>query len=371
MLPRELLLPRRTVSGPGKVLTILNEAAVFGDAGVLVHGRSLANSGVLHEIIGRTPARMRVDTYVHGGHEPTVGEVDKLRGFLKKGAYQWMAAVGGGSVMDLAKAAAALLPGDAPTSDYQRGLLPVPGARLPLLMAPSTAGTGSEATVVAVLTDPKRRLKASIRHATMMPETVILDRDLLRTCSPAIIASSGLDAFVQAVESYTSRHATEFTRMVSEQAIRNIAGSLQDVFHGDFSKAEALLEGSYLSGIALSHARLGLVHGLAHPLGARWIAPHGLVCALCLPAVMEFNSEVCAVHMRRLRSVLRRPVESLVAKWLKTFDLPNVFHGESVVERGAIIRETLESGSTKANPRDVGEADVSDLLDTIFKATRA
>ncbi len=368
MLPSDMLLPRRTLSGKGRVLHILDEAAAFGNSGVLIHGRSLRDSGTLAKILESAPNGLSVVTHMHAGNEPTVGEVDALRQLLDTTRCQWIAAIGGGSVMDLAKAGAALMSGEHKTETYLAGQHAVPGSRLPLLMAPTTAGTGSEATIVAVLSDPGRNLKASIRHASLMPHVVILDHGLLASCPRAVIAASGLDAFVQAVESYTSRYSTAFTRLLSEAAVQCIAGSLSEVFHGHDEHAAALMEGSYLAGIALSHARLGLVHGLAHPLGHRWHAAHGLVCALCLAPVLRFNRDVSAVRMQRLAQLVGKDIETLVREWMADFNLPNVFAGETISDRDAIIRETLASGSTKANPRDVTEQDVNHLLDEIFAA---
>ena len=365
MLPQELLLPSRTLTGPNTILRLLPEAAAFGNTGLLVHGRSLEKSGMLEKILEHTPPAFFITTHAHAGNEPTTADIDALRRRLQNTRPDWIAAVGGGSVLDLAKAAAALLDSSLPTADHLAGA-PIPGSRLPLLLAPTTAGTGSEATVVAVMTDPARDLKASIRHPSIMPRVVILDPALLASCPPPVVAASGLDAFVQAVEAHTSRHATDFTRLFSGLASQRIAASLSPVFHGDFSRAAELLEGSYLAGIALSHARLGLVHGLAHPLGCRYHAAHGLVCALCFPAVLHLNRDGSRAPLQSLTELLGNDPETLTRDWLAEFSLSNIFSGQPLVARDAIIRETLASGSTKANPRDVTAGDVEAVLGEIF-----
>jgi len=364
MLPQELLLPGRTLAGANTILRLLPEAAAFGNSGLLVHGRSLEKSGMLTKILATSPA-LSITPHVHAGNEPTTSDIDALRRVLQNTRPDWIAAVGGGSVLDLAKAAAALLESPLPCAEHLAGA-PIPGSRLPLLLAPTTAGTGSEATIVAVMTDPARDLKASFRHPSIMPRVVILDSALLASCPPSVIAASGLDAFVQAVESHTSRHATDFTRQFSGLAAQRIAASLSPVFHGDFSRAAELLEGSYLAGIALSHARLGLVHGLAHPLGCRYRAAHGLVCALCLPAVLRFNRDVSRETLQDLSVLIGRDVSILVQDWLAEFSLSNIFSGQPILARDAMIRETLASGSTKANPREVTAEDVGVVLGEIF-----
>ena len=366
ILPSTLLLPQRTLAKKGAARCLTHEAAEFGARGVIVHGRSLQRSGELDAILKEAPSGMTVRAWCHTeGGEPTVGAVEALRAELRADRPDWVAAVGGGSVIDLAKAAAGLA--DAPESAafYQTNNAAIPPASLPLIAVPSTAGTGSEATVVAVLTDPARALKQSIRHLSYMPRLVILDPDLLKGCPPATIAAAGLDAFIQAFESYTSRHATPFTRSLSELALVRIAHALLPLYQGDDNATADMLEGSYLAGVALSHARLGVIHGLAHPLGARFGVAHGLVCACCLPACLAFNREAVVRDLDALEKRHGINIEAQVAAWLAAMKLENPFAGKQVTDRDAFIRETLASGSTAANPRPVSAEDVGALLDAV------
>lgn len=367
LLPPTLLLPQQTAAKAGAVLGLPAAAALFGRSGLLVCGASLARSGKLAAILERRPPGMTVRAWQHAGGEPTVGAVDALRAEIRRERPDWVAAVGGGSVIDLAKAAAGLA--DAPESAafYQTDNAAIPPSSLPFLAAPSTAGTGSEATVVAVLTDPARTLKQSIRHPTFMPKQVILDPELLAGCPPATIAAAGLDAFIQAFESHTSRFATPFTRALSELALVRIADALLPLYTGDPGAAADMLEASYLAGLALSHARLGVIHGLAHPLGARFGVPHGLACALCLPAALAFNRSVLDADLTRLKKQHGLDVEAKVGAWLEAMRLENPLAGRAVADRDAFIRETLASGSTAANPRPVTAEDASDLLDAVLR----
>jgi alcohol dehydrogenase class IV len=369
LLPSPLLLPQQTVSKPGAALGLAQAAALFGTRGVLVHGHSLERSGRLAAILENAPDGMTVGTWRHAGDEPTVGAVDALRAELRRDRPDWVAAVGGGSVIDLAKAAAGLA--DAPQSAayYQTRNAEIPAATLPLIVAPTTAGTGSEATVVAVLTDPERTFKQSIRHPSFMPKLVLLDPSLLEGCPPATIAAAGLDAFIQAFESYTSRHATPFTRTLSELALVRISHALLPLFQGDSGAAADMLEASYLTGLAFSHARLGLIHGLAHPLGARFHAAHGLVCACCLPAALAFNRPVIQRDLADLKARHGLDIEAQVEMWLGAMKLQSPFAGKTVADRDTFIRETLASGSTAANPREVTADDVSALLDALLRGS--
>jgi alcohol dehydrogenase class IV len=366
ILPPALLLPQQTVSKAGAVLGLAQAARAFGMNGLLVHGRSLRLSGRLDALLAAAPAGMAISTWCHPGDEPTVGAVDALREVLRNDRPDWVASVGGGSVIDLAKAAAGLVDAPENTAYYQTHNEAILPATLPLIVAPSTAGTGSEATVVAVLTDPERVLKQSIRHPSFMPKLVLLDPTLLSGCPPATIAAAGLDAFIQAFESYTSRHATPFTRAISELALVRISQALLPLYEGRTEAAADMLEASYLAGLALSHARLGVIHGLAHPLGARFHAAHGLVCACCLPAALAFNHAAIQPDLAALKTRHGLDIEAQVHMWLGSMKLDNPFAGKHVADRDAFIRETLASGSTAANPRPVSADDASALLDAVL-----
>ena len=365
MLPSPLLFPGRTVTGTGILRRLAEESAVFGDRGVIVHGRAFGGA-CRDAVLGAFPAAASVAAFRHQGGEPTLDEVESLRAFLREQRPGWVAGISGGSVLDLAKAAAGLLHAPEPVAAYQQGRS-IPPATLPFIAAPTTAGTGSEATVVAVLTDTARGLKQSIRHPSFMPRVVLLDDALLHACPKATVAAAGMDALTQAYESWVSRYATPFTRDLSARAFTAIIRNLPALHAGDTSAAADLLAGSYLAGLALSHARLGVVHGLAHPLGARLNAPHGLVCACCLPAVLRFNAPATA----ELRPAIDRAAGGDFARWvdeaLDTFHLVSPFRGARLPDRSAIVAETLQSGSTKANPRYVGPADVECLLDAILE----
>ena len=369
ILPSALLLPQRTLSKKGAVLRLAHEAAEFGAHGLIVHGRSLQRSGKLDAILNESPPGMTVRAWCHTeGGEPTVGAVETLRTELRANRPDWVAAIGGGSVIDLAKAAAGLVDAQESVAFYQLNNAALPSATLPLVAAPSTAGTGSEATVVSVLTDPEHTLKQSIRHPSHMPRLVILDPDLLKGCPPATIAAAGLDAFIQAFESYISRHATPFTRALAELALVRISHTLLPLFRGNHDNAAAdMLEASYLAGLAFSHSRLGVIHGLAHPLGARFGVAHGLVCACCLPACLAFNSPTVSCDLNALKRQHGIDVEARVAMWLSAMRLENPFAGQRVADRDAFIHETLISGSTAANPRPVTADDVAMLLDAVMK----
>ena len=364
ILPSPLLLPGSTFTGDGSLLQLAEICAGFGTKGVIVHGRAF--SGARHAaVMDRFPAATRVVTHRHRGGEPTLNEVEHLRDFLRSERPDWVVAIGGGSILDLAKAAVGLLHAPERVADYQRGMA-IPAATTPFIAVPTTAGTGSEATIVAVLTDTERQVKQSIRHASFMPRVVILEPTLLHGCPSATLAAAGMDAVTQAYESWVSRFATDFTRDLSSRALRALVRSLPAMVAGDRSAARDLIEGSYLAGLALSHARLGIVHGLAHPLGARWHLPHGLVCAVCLPVALRFNAEATVEQTAAIHAAIGCDFTPWVDQALATFGIGAPFTGGVPKDHETIIEETLRSGSTQANPRTVTASDVDRLLRTLY-----
>jgi alcohol dehydrogenase class IV len=365
-LPVMLSLPPLTFNGRGSCARLLSEARAFGPRGLLVCSRSL-QAGGLAARLGMDPADGCVRVYPHEGGEPTLEQVERCRGAARAHRPDWVMAVGGGSVLDLAKSAAGLLDAPLPAEAYHDGAA-LPPSRVPFLAAPSTAGTGSEATTVSVLTNARTGVKKSIRHASHMARVVALDADLLASCPPAVLTASGMDAFVQAVEAYLSRYATAVTRAWALEAAGLLAANLVDACRRGPSGAagEALMEGSYLAGLALSNARLGLVHGLAHPLGARYHVAHGVCCAVCLPAVLAFNRPFAADAYERLGAAVGADLEEFGLALLRDLGIATPFAGQAILDEPGILSETLASGSTAANPRPVSAADVSAILRHLF-----
>ncbi len=364
-LPETLMTPLETQLRAGAAFTMLDACAAFGERGLLVCGRSLERAGRLERILDAHRRPTAVQVWQHPGGEPTLEQLELLLDAARAHNPDWIAAIGGGSVLDIAKACAGLLDAVEPALAYHDGA-PIPHSRRAFIAVPTTAGTGSEATIVPVLTNSDTGVKKSIRHPSFMARLVILDPELLHDCPPEIVATSGMDAFTQAVESYCSRSACWYTDALALKAVALIRASLERAYCGDDAARADMLIGSYLAGVALSNARLGLVHGLAHPLGARYHAPHGLTCAACLTQVLMFNRDAMAEKFDCLSDTVEMPLLDYVNALLEKLNIHSPFAGKALVDRDAIIEETLASGSTKANPREVSVDDVSQLLDAIF-----
>ena len=362
IIPESLTLPARSVIRRGAVQTITAEASRFGSRGTLVFSRSLERSGVVAQILAGTPSGVDVLAYAHPGGEPTLDQLAALLAAARAHRSEWIAAAGGGSAIDVAKACAGLFRGACPLPEYHAGkAVERPG--IPFLAAPSTAGSGAEATPNSVLTDTSTGVKKSIRDDAYTARTVILDADLLATCPPAVIAHSGMDAFAQAVEAFCSRKASDFTDGLALQAASLLAPALPRCqANPGGPSSDAVMAGSYLAGLALANARLGLLHGIAHPLGSRYHVPHGHVCAVGLGPVVEFNCPALGARYERLCAAVGGDLVQVIHRMVEELAIRSPFAGQPMPDRARIIEETLASASTAANPRPVGASDVEALL---------
>ncbi|MBA3974086.1 MAG: alcohol dehydrogenase [Candidatus Solibacter sp.] len=226
--------------------------------------------------------------------EPTIEQARRAAAAAKQAGCDVVAACGGGSALDLGKAVAALAVNAGDVMDYievvgKGEAIPCPA--LPMVAIPTTAGTGSEATRNAVLQDETKKVKASIRHQSMVPAIALIDPDLTLTAPADVTAATGLDALTQLIEPFVSSRANAMTDALGAEGIRLAAEALPRLFRdGADAEARAMMSwASLLSGICLANAGLGAVHGLAAPVGAMYGAPHGAVCAAMLPHVMAAN----------------------------------------------------------------------------------
>ena len=233
---------------------------------------------------------------------PTVQNVEDCRAaYLESGA-QAMIAFGGGSVMDCAKAAGARVARPGKPVQKMGGLLKVLRKTPMLIAVPTTAGTGSETTLAAVITDPATRHKYPINDFVLIPDYAVLDYRVTLGLPPMITATTGMDAMTHAVEAYIGRSTNALTRAMAEEAVVLIVQYLQRAWR-DGSDAEArakMLRAAYCAGVAFTRSYVGYVHGVAHSLGGRYGVPHGLANAVILPYFLEEYGPSCRKKLARL-----------------------------------------------------------------------
>jgi alcohol dehydrogenase class IV len=361
--------PPKIVFHWGAVSQLPAEASALGRKPLVVCGRSLRASGRLEAILAGLRAA-GLEPSVHEGVPPEP-DLTALQACMDSAAgCDSVIAIGGGSVLDIAKGGAALSDSGATAAEYFAGQ-PVPDTGKPLIALPTTSGTGSEVTWVCVLVDHETRRKASIRGPGMMPRVALVDPELTVSCPPTVTAHSGADAFVQAVEAYTSRGANPMTDALALEAARLTARWLETAVREPENREarEGMALGSVMAGIALNTSRLGLVHGLAHPLGAVTGAPHGLLCGLLLPPVMRFNREATApkyAHLAAELGLASPDTDGLIAFTQALLDRVGIplrlsALGFNPADLDWVAQETMPSGSTKANPRPVTVDDAKNV----------
>lgn len=270
----------------GGTLTRLSEAvAPYGNAVALVTGaQSLRRSGKLEQVEG-TLARIgaRCRTY-EVGREPGPVLVNEIVADLRGHEPAVVVAIGGGSVIDAGKAISAMLPHERPVEQFLEGVgsLPHDGRKVPFVAVPTTAGTGSEATVNAVLGRVGGDgYKASLRHPNLAPDVALVDPELTLSCPPAVTAASGMDALTQLLEAFVSTRSSPMTDALARSGLLAALDSLLPACrmgHSDLTARTGMAYASLMSGLALANAGLGVVHGLAGVIGGLCEAPHGVIC---------------------------------------------------------------------------------------------
>jgi len=365
-----LTFPQKIIFGCGAFRSLAEEIACLGKKPLGVTGQTwFRASGRLDEMVALL-ARQGLDAVLFEGvePEPQLATVQKGMDLMRASGADCVVAVGGGSVIDVGKAVACLAAHPGKAGEYFRGReVPAPGYSM--VAVPTTAGTGAEATKNAVILDPASGEKTSIRSEHMIPRVAIVDPELAFDMPPEVTAQSGMDAFTQAVESYVSTRVSPATEELSFSAAglvgRNLLAAYRDGSNREAREAVAL--GSLLAGMALNNAGLGLVHGLAHPLGAAVGIPHGLVCAILLPPVIEYNHQVCAERYAALAREVGAPGDGLAAfarSMNATMGIPAGLSqfGLTANMTDDIAARALKAGSTRTNPKPPTREDVKAIL---------
>jgi alcohol dehydrogenase class IV len=363
---------REIITGTGAIACLGERAAALGRSALVVSGCSaMRRSGTMDEVAAiLDEAGVEAATFEEVEHDPDVECVDEGRAFCLEMGCNVVIGLGGGSAMDAAKAIAALANESCPTAVYLDGKA-ITQRGLPLIEVPTTAGTGAEVTRNAVLSDRTRCLKKSIRAESMMPAVALVDPNLTLSCPPEVTAASGMDALVQAIEAFTSLNANPLTDSLAFDAARRLIQWLQPAYTDgrNVEAREQCAYGSLMAGMALANARLGAVHGIAHPLGARYGLAHGAVCALLMPHVMRMNAASVGDKYDRLSVVAGGDIIAFVAGLVERFGLRAALDGVAIQPDHfpAIIAESLPSGSLKANPRKLTGEDVEAVLEALVR----
>ena len=328
--------------------------------------------------------------HVRVSGEPSPQLADDLARRFRSADVEVVVGIGGGSVLDAAKAVAGLLRVPNSVMDFLEGVgpeLPYPGPAIPLIAVPTTAGTGSEATKNAVLSQSgENGFKKSFRHESLVARIALLDPELLATCPRALVAADGMDALTQLLESYVSLKANPLTDALALSGLEAARDSLLPWHAGEGDVAahrRGMAYASLLSGITLAQAGLGSVHGLAAPLGAFFPIPHGVACGTLVAACTEMNlrclrqrlpgSPALARYAHAGRLLADDPVlgedaacealVSLLRDWTARLGLPGLgAYGMQPADIPRVVANCRGS-SMKTNPLVLQDAEVVAILE--------
>ena len=296
------LLPRNApvvYKGVNSALVMCEQVAILGFTRVIiVTDNFLGGSGIL-DGIKSTLADTNVEFVVYDGvlPDPSFDQVQEGEALLRTEKCQAVIAVGGGSVLDAAKMMAMLHTNPGPLDKFD-GIQKCKKPGLPLFAVPTTAGTGSEITLAAIITDPVSHKKIPVVDSKMIPGYVALDAEIMKGMPPGITAATGMDALTHAVESYLSKASTEATEIQARAAIRLIFKYLVKAYHdgSDMAARDGMALASFYAGAAFGKTSVGYVHGIAHQLGRVCGTPHGNANAMVLPEVLAAYGD--CVHQR-------------------------------------------------------------------------
>lgn len=245
--------------------------------------------------------------------EPSVAQVKHAVAQAHGHVCDLIVGIGGGSAMDAAKLIAILLTNDVSLDAVVKGEAPLVNKGVPVLMVPTTAGTGSEATPNAIVLVPEENLKVGIIDEKMVADAVILDPEMTLTLPPHITAQTGIDALCHAMECYISKKGNPFSDMFGLKAISLIARSIRIAYNDgkNLAAREDMLLGSFFGGICIATSGTTAVHALSYPLGGTYHIPHGLSNAILLPDVMKFNQDACEKQFKEMAVAMGLPVDGL------------------------------------------------------------
>lgn len=324
-----------------------------------------------------------VEYAVYDGTQPnpSIQNIEDARQLYLDNGCEGIIAFGGGSPMDCAKAAAARVTNPKTPVKKMRGTLKVWHKLPPLFAVPTTAGTGSEVTVAAVVSDPETHEKNAINDPKLRPKYAVLDPELTVGLPPHITSTTGMDALTHAVEAYIGRSNVKSTEAYAEKATKMIFDNIEKAYNDgkDIEAREAMLKASFYAGMAFTRAYVGYVHAIAHNLGGYYGIPHGLANAVILPYVLEYFGESAHARLARLAVVAgvksdgtdKEKAEAFIEA-IKTLNrnmnIPDKFDCIKEEDIPVIVKRALKEGNPLYPvPKIMNEADCEAVIRRLMK----
>lgn len=326
---------------PGSIKTLAEHASRYGTNLLLIRGgESLEKKGVLSDICDSLREKgIEIRKAIISG-EPAPYDIDQTVQTFGNQQIDLVVAIGGGSVLDAGKAISAMLPLKEPVKHYLEGVgdKTHPGTKIPFIAIPTTSGTGSEMTNNAVITEVgEKGFKKSLRHDRFVPDMAIIDPELMTGSPKLLTATCGMDTFTQLLESYLSNKATPLTDALAKSGLEHFGKGFHIACSTDPDNVEArghMAYASMLSGMTLANANLGVVHGIASPMGAYYPIPHGVVCASLVYSANKMTMELLHSH---------NPDSVALNKYAYAARCLGLFNGDSDEEGGDALLEWMQT----------------------------
>ena len=310
---------------------------------------------------------------------PTITNIEEARTLYLESGTKAIIAFGGGSAMDCAKVTGACIVKPNKPIHKMKGLLRI-CKKLPLLIAVlTTAGTGSETTLAAVITDSGAKHKYPINDFSLIPRYAVLDYHVTLGLPKNITATTGMDALTHAIEGYITKAAWEITDMLHLKAIEIISSSLRGAVENTPEGREGMALGQYIAGMGFSNVGLGIAHSMAHTLGAVYDTPHGVACAMMLPIVMEYNADCTGEKYREIARAMgvegvdamsqeeyRKAAVAAVRKLSEDVGIPSKLEAIKESDLDFLAESAHADACAPGNPKDASVEDLKELFRKIM-----
>lgn len=383
-MSQRMILNETSYFGAGAIANIIGEvqgrrfakALIVTDKELVKHGvsakvtRLLEEHGLAYDLFDETVANPTIEVVLKG-----------LEAFKAAGA-DYIIAVGGGSPIDTAKAIG-IISNNPEYGDVRslEGAVATPNKSVPIIAVPTTAGTAAEVTINYVITDVQNKRKFVCVDPHDVPVVAVIDSDMMGSMPKSLTAATGMDALTHAIEGYITKAAWELTDMLHLKAVEIIARSLRGAVNNDAKAREDMALGQYVAGMGFSNVGLGLVHGMAHPLGAFYDTPHGVANSILLPTVMAYNAEYTGEKYRDIAAAMgvdgvagmtlaqaRDAAVGAVRRLSQDVGIPVGLREVGVKEEDipALAQSAFDDVCTGGNPRGTSVAEIEELYRSIL-----
>ncbi|MBC1558379.1 lactaldehyde reductase [Listeria booriae] len=379
-----MILNQTSYFGAGCIEKITEEAqkSAFQKA-FIVTDRPLVEHGIVAKVTALLDAEsVPYDVFDGSVPNPTIAVVKSGLAAFHESDADYIIAIGGGSPIDTAKAIGIIAtnPSFADVRSLE-GVANTTEPCVPIFAVPTTSGTAAEVTINYVITDEERQRKFVCVDPHDIPLVAFVDSDMMMSMPKSLCAATGMDALTHAIEGYITNAAWEMTDMLHIKAIEIIAGSLRDSVNEDPAGREKMALGQYIAGMGFSNVGLGLVHGMAHPLGAWYDTPHGIANAIILPTVMTYNAAHTGDKYRDIARAMgvpntetmpieeaRKAAIDAVSQLSKDVGIPATLSEVGVKEQDieALSKDALADVCTGGNPRPANTTEIQELYRSLL-----